>query len=227
MPASVRALPAGSREWIAPSSVANQRLLTLALAGASLAASVFMSHRAHASAWQVCSSVLPCRYEVVQQLSTTSSGEPSGITPSGSNDSEEPLADQKAIERLQASVANYRAKVASLRQTNHGWNIFFITTGVSMTLLATSLGAVGSASDKARARTTITIAVIGAVAVAAQTIASRIPVAKRAGEYAKIQSALATLEYKVQDVRTKRDLALAQTDFYDQIAKMGDVEAAE
>jgi hypothetical protein len=71
--------------------------------------------------------------------------------------------------------------------------------------LATVLVAVGSASEKARARTTITIAVIGAVAAAAQIIASKIPVAKRAGEYAKAQASLVSLEYKVKAAKTSEE----------------------
>lgn len=157
----------------------------------------------------------------------TTSADANAVKPSGLPGSEDDLPDQQDIDRLKASIANYSGRVATLRQANHGWNIFFIATGVSMTLLATSLGAVGSASEKAKARTTITIAVIGAVAVAAQTIASKIPVAKRAGQYAIIQAELATLEYKVQGVRTKKDLASAQKEFYAQIGKMGDAEATE
>ena len=96
-----------------------------------------------------------------------------------------------------------------------------------MTLLATALGAVGSASEKAKARTTITIAIIGAVAAAAQTLASKIPVAKRAGEYARIQAGLVSLKSKVQSATTRAELKSALSEFELQNTKIGEAEAAE
>ncbi len=68
---------------------------------------------------------------------------------------------------------------------------------------------------------------IGAVAAAAQTIASKIPVAKRAGEYAKVQASLVSLEYKVKAAKTPAELNAAQSELEKQTTKMGEAEAAE
>ncbi len=137
------------------------------------------------------------------------------------------LIDEQQRDRLLQSINEQDWKVARLRRTNHVWNIAFVATGVFMTLLATALGAVGSASERAKAKTTITIALIGAVAAAAQTIASKIPVARRAGEYAKVEAALVGLRYRVEGATTKTELESAQNDLQKQITKAGEIEAAD
>jgi hypothetical protein len=136
------------------------------------------------------------------------------------------LIEQKR-NRLSRSISEQDWKVGRLRQTNHIWNISFVATGVFMTLLATALGAVGSASEKAKAKTTITIALIGAIAAASQTIASKIPVARRAGDYAKIEAALVGLRYRAEGATTNAELELAQNDLQKQITRTGEVEASD
>lgn len=169
-----------------------------------------------------CGSPWPCSYEVAQQSSSPALPQSSGNPP--------PSLQQtivKTKDSLTNNIAEQSQRVTDLRKTNNAWNIAFVAIGVSMTLLATALGAVGSASEKAKARTTITIAVIGAIAAASQTIASKIPVAKRAGEYAKIQAALMSLNYKVKAATTQDELKSAQAEFEKQIAKIGEAEAAD
>jgi len=204
---------------------AHQGFTGLALCGSILAATILISHSAHASNGQICSQVMPCWIEVAQQSSNTNPATPSGSTTGGSN--EVPSSVKEGIKHLTTSINEQNNRVAQLRQTNHVWNIAFVATGVSMTLLATALGAVSAAGPAAIPKTTITIAVIGAVAAAAQTIASKIPVAKRAGEYAKVQATLVALNYKTLDIRTQEELKVAQKELQEAIKKVGDAEAAE
>lgn len=199
-----------------------------------LVAAVILGASAHASTQPPCRPMAPCRYEIAQQPSDAARSPASGQTSTGANGvmpdtdkTNNKAVDKQRIERLRTAIDEQAKKVSELRKTNHAWNIFFVATGVSMTLLATSLGAVGSAGERAKARTTITIAIIGAVAAAAQTIASKIPVAKRAGEYAKIQSALVALHYRAQDIKTEAEFSATQNEFMQQIQKIGETEAAD
>lgn len=169
-----------------------------------------------------CGSPWPCNYAVAQQSSSPAMPQ--------SSDNPPPSLQQtivKTKDSLTNNIDEQSRRVTGLRKTNNAWNIAFVTIGVSMTLLATALGAVGSASEKAKAMTTITIAVIGAIAAASQTIASKIPLAKRAGEYAKIQAALMSLNYKVKAATTQDELKSVEAEFEKQMVKIGEVEAAD
>jgi hypothetical protein len=195
--------------------------------GSAFIAVSFFSHNAYALSGKPCVYPWSCEPEIAQQASSPGSPQasegPKAKPPEAT--AEELFAKEQ--DRLSGNIGEQRKYVTNLRQTNQAWNIAFVAIGVSATLLATALGAVGSASEKAKARTTITIAVIGAVAAAAQTIASKIPVAKRAGEYAKVQASLVSLEYKVKAAKTPDDLKAVQTELEKQITKMGEAEAAE
>jgi len=192
------------------------------LFGSAFIISILVGQDAHAFSRRPCGYFWSCGHEIAQQPSSPASPQArSNPAPSP------PKVNPDERNKLSSNIAEQSRYVTKLRQTNHAWNIAFVAIGVSMTLLATALGAVGSASDKAKARTTITIAVIGAVSAAAQTIASKIPVAKRAGEYAKIQAALISLEYKVKGATTQEDLKSAQNEFEKQISKIGEAEAAD
>jgi hypothetical protein len=197
------------------------------LLGSTFIAVSFFSHNAYALSGKPCVYPWSCEPEIAQQASSPgspqASEDPKAKPPKAT--AEELFAKEQ--DRLSSNIGEQRKYVTNLCQTNQTWNIAFVAIGVSATLLATALGAVGSASEKARARTTITIAVIGAVAAAAQTIASKIPVAKRAGEYAKVQASLVSLEYKVKAAKTPDDLKAVQTELESQISKMGAAEAAE
>lgn len=192
------------------------------LFGSTFIASILVGHDAHAFSGRPCDYFWSCGHEIAQQPSSPNSPQASSNPAPGP-----PKVNVEEKNKLSSNIAEQSEYVTKLRRTNHVWNIAFVATGVSMTLLATALGAVGSASEKAKAKTTITIAVIGAVAAAAQTIASKIPVAKRAGEYAKIQAALISLEYRVKGATTQDDLKSAQNEFEKQITKIGETEAAD
>jgi hypothetical protein len=210
--------------------LSQQRVFPCVLFGSTLIVSLLIGHNAFAFNGKLCGHVLSCEHYIVEQQPSTNPLQP-GSNTAPSSPKEDPNnkspVDEDKKKILSKGISEQSEKVAKLRQANHVWNIFFVATGVSLTLLATTLGAVGSASEKAKAKTTITIAIIGAVAAAAQTIASKIPVAKRAGEYAKIQAALVGLGYKVNAADTQSDLKSAQSEFEKQILKIGETEASD
>jgi hypothetical protein len=201
--------------------------------GSAFIAVSFFSHNAYALSGKPCVYPWSCEPEIAQQASSPgspqASEDPKAKPPEATAEAKATAENlfTKEQDRLSGNIGEQRKYVTNLRQTNQAWNIAFVAIGVSATLLATALGAVGSASEKAKARTTITIAVIGAVAAATQTIASKIPVAKRAGEYAKVQASLVSLEYRVKAAKTPDDLKAVQTELEKQITKMGEAEAAE
>lgn len=200
---------------------ARRQSFALILCGSSLLPFV-MSQTGYAFTGKTCGSAWHCSYEIAQEPSGPSSPQASGNSPASP---QQTFDTSKAM--LTNNIEEQSQRVAKLRKTNNAWNIIFVAVGVSMTLLATALGAVGSASEKAKAKTTITIAVIGAIAAASQTIASKIPVSKRAGEYAKVQAVLMSLNYRVKAVSTQDELKSAQSEFEKQIAKIGEAEAAQ
>ena len=143
----------------------------------------------------------PPSYELASQQAPPPA-QPAPSTPaSGST-----AIDQAKLSALQERLKGSIDETKELRQTNQGFSIGFIVAGITLTLIATALGAVESQNADVKKWTKFAIVGLGACAVAAQSLNAAFPVTKKAAEFADIYWNLKSLQNEVDSVTTESEL---------------------
>jgi hypothetical protein len=143
-----------------------------------------------------------------------------------SNKAEDPtkldLAKQSAKANIKASLDDVR----KLRNLNWAWSISFIVTGITLTLVATSLGAVESQNEDVKKWTKFAIVALGAGAVAAQSLNASFPVKTKEAEFADIYWNLMSLQTEIDNVSTDDELRKVVSAHAGVLKRIGEVESS-
>ena len=134
--------------------------------------------------------------------------------------------NEKKILDLQASIQSSLSKIESLYHTNQAFSITFIVTGITLTLIATSLGAVESQNAEVQRWTKFAIVGLGAAAVAAQSLNAAFPVTKKAAEFSDIYWNLKALQNDVDNVRTVDDYIPISNQYSELLKRVGKTESS-
>jgi hypothetical protein len=147
--------------------------------------------------------------------------QPAPSTPASESAAIDPAKLSALQERLKSSVD----EIKELRQTNQGFSIGFIVAGITLTLIATALGAVESQNADVKKWTKFAIVGLGACAVAAQSLNAAFPVTKKAAEFADIYWNLKSLQNEVDGVTTESELKQFSTQYSDLLKRAGKAES--
>jgi hypothetical protein len=133
--------------------------------------------------------------------------------------------DKQKLSILQGNVKTTLDEVKSLYHTNRTFSISFIVTGITLTLIATSLGAVESQNTVVKRWTKFAIVGLGAAAVAAQSLNAAFPVARKAAEFSDIYWNLKALQNDVSDVTTQGDYTQKRCQYSELLRRAGKAES--
>ncbi|HEY9697662.1 MAG TPA: hypothetical protein V6D10_10390 [Trichocoleus sp.] len=136
------------------------------------------------------------------------------------------IMEAQSFKDFQKAVHDFQEKrIRRLRRVNQGWNIGLTAAGITCTLLTTVLGVVDVNNDIVQGWIKVGTGTLGAVAVAAQSVANQFRLKGKAGDYTLIEAEATVLAYKVQDIKTETELQELQNDFYKLIREAAQAEA--
>jgi hypothetical protein len=159
-------------------------------------------------------------YELAQQA-------PPPAQPAPSTPASQPAAiNQARLSALQNRIKDSVDEVTELRRTNQSFSIAFIVAGITLTLMATSLGAVESQNADVKKWTKFAIVGLGACAVAAQSLNAAFPVTRKAAEFADIYWNLKSLQNEVDSVTTDSELKQISTQYSELLKRAGKAESS-
>jgi hypothetical protein len=167
----------------------------------------------------------PPSYELAAQQASPQAPPQAQPAPSPPRGDLTPIDQAKRLalqEKLKGSVG----EITELRRTNQGFSIGFIVAGITLTLIATALGAVESQNADVKKWTKFAIVGLGACAVAAQSLNAAFPVTKKAAEFADIYWNLKSLQNDVENVTTEGELKQFSTQYSDLLKRAGRAESS-
>lgn len=133
--------------------------------------------------------------------------------------------DNKKAELLAEARKLGTTKVERLRRVNQGWNIGLTVSGITCTLLTTTLGVIEV--PRLEWLVKVGVALTGAGAVAAQTASREFRVRGKAGEYAEIEAELSILKYKIPRVIDEPNLNNLEEQLHDLRRDIAGIESKD
>jgi len=128
--------------------------------------------------------------------------------------------------KLKGYLANFKSskKLDDRAKLNQNFGTAFVVSGITLTLLATTLGAVESSQETVKKWTKFAIAGLGAGAVSAQSLSLAFPVSRRAGDYASLLGQVENLEFQSDQAKNVGQLEDVKTQYAKLIVDVAKVE---
>lgn len=138
---------------------------------------------------------------------------------------EKPISEAERT-KLKEYLANFKnsKKLDDRAKLNQNFGTAFVVSGITLTLLATTLGAVESSQETVKKWTKFAIAGLGAGAVSAQSLSLAFPVNRRAGDYASLLGQVESLEYQSDQAKNAGQLEDVKTQYAKLIVDVAKVE---